>query len=239
MARFSPTRSLRCRAGMSSIGASTTRCGRGRGGAPTRRCPPAARRRRMAPACRPRGRRHIESDRTALVAAGGPRRWESGSASVHRRREVGVRDMGRSGSPRSIVRRRDGPCQELSPRNSPRCRWCRDGPLVHVSQRPAHRSTIPNRRTPRVGNFSDQKWGNSVIAVRASLHSDQRKPVHGPPQGPAPCFAPPMSMASGFCPVADSGTAHWWPTELPVRGQQNCPGFSWSVASPPFRRWLG
>ena len=50
---------------------------------------------------------------------------------------------------------------------------------------------------------------------------------------------PVLSMASGICPVADSRTAHCWPTELPVRGQQICPGFSWSVASLPFRRWLG
>ena len=48
-----------------------------------------------------------------------------------------------------------------------------------------------------------------------------------------------LSMASGFCPVADSRTARWWPTELPGGGQQSCPQFSWSVASPPFRRWLG
>ena len=48
-----------------------------------------------------------------------------------------------------------------------------------------------------------------------------------------------LSMASGFCPVADSRTAQPWPTELPGGGQQSCPQFSWSVASPPFRRWLG
>ena len=43
------------------------------------------------------------------------------------------------------------------------------------------------------------------------------------------------------------GSAQWRPAELPSGGQQNCPlaarcsahPFSWSVASPPFRRWLG
>ena len=56
---------------------------------------------------------------------------------------------------------------------------------------------------------------------------------------PAADLAAALSTASGICPVADSRTARWWPTELPVRGQQNCPGLSWSVASPPCRRWLG
>ena len=48
-----------------------------------------------------------------------------------------------------------------------------------------------------------------------------------------------VSMASGICPVADSRTAQWRPAELPTGGQVFCPQFSWSVASPPFRRWLG
>ena len=49
----------------------------------------------------------------------------------------------------------------------------------------------------------------------------------------------PVSMASGICPVAASRTAHWRPPELPTGGQVFCPQVSWSVASPPFRRWLG
>ena len=32
-----------------------------------------------------------------------------------------------------------------------------------------------------------------------------------------------VSMASGICPVADSRTARWWPTELPGGGQVLCP----------------
>ena len=32
-----------------------------------------------------------------------------------------------------------------------------------------------------------------------------------------------MSTASGICPVADSRTARWWPTELPGGGQVFCP----------------
>ena len=43
------------------------------------------------------------------------------------------------------------------------------------------------------------------------------------------------------------GSAQWRTVELPSRGQQNCPvvarcsarWVSWSVASPPCRRWLG
>ena len=32
-----------------------------------------------------------------------------------------------------------------------------------------------------------------------------------------------LSTASGICPVADSRTARWWPTELPGGGQVFCP----------------
>ena len=39
-------------------------------------------------------------------------------------------------------------------------------------------------------------------------------------------------------PLADS-EPRWWPTELPGGGQVFCPWVSWSVASPPCRRWLG
>ena len=46
-----------------------------------------------------------------------------------------------------------------------------------------------------------------------------------------------VSRASGICPVADSRTARSWPTELPGGGQVFCPWVSWSVASPPCRRW--
>ena len=42
-----------------------------------------------------------------------------------------------------------------------------------------------------------------------------------------------------FCPVAASSSARWRPAVLPAGGQVFCPPFSWSVASPPFRRWLG
>ena len=58
----------------------------------------------MAPARRPRGRCHDERDQTALVAASGPRGGEPGSVSVHRRRGVGGRDIGRSGSPTPMIR---------------------------------------------------------------------------------------------------------------------------------------
>jgi hypothetical protein len=33
-----------------------------------------------------------------------------------------------------------------------------------------------------------------------------------------------VSMASGFCPVAVSGSARWWPSELPSDGHWFCPG---------------
>jgi putative transposase len=49
-----------------------------------------------------------------------------------------------------------------------------------------------------------------------------------------------LSMASCFCPVADSGSARWWPAELPSGGRVFCPErASWPVVSPPCRRWLG
>ena len=41
------------------------------------------------------------------------------------------------------------------------------------------------------------------------------------------------------CPLAANRTAHRRPTVLPGGGHQGCLWFSWSVASPPFRRWLG
>ena len=93
-----------------SVGSSSTqvcrrrRRGRGRGSACTRWRPPPDHQQRMAPAWRPRGRCHVERDRTALVAASGPRGGEPEGVSVHRRRGVGGRDIGRSGSPTSMIR---------------------------------------------------------------------------------------------------------------------------------------
>ena len=67
------------------------------------------------------------------------------------------------------------------------------------------------------------------------LAYDRFAAEHHPPERPGP----PLSRASGICPVADSRTARSWPTELPGGGQVFCPWVSWSVASPPCRRWLG
>jgi len=39
-----------------------------------------------------------------------------------------------------------------------------------------------------------------------------------------------VSRASELCPVADSGSARSWPSELPGGGQVFCPGFSWPGA---------
>ena len=36
-------------------------------------------------------------------------------------------------------------------------------------------------------------------------------------------IVPELSMAIWICPVADSGTARPWPTELPGGGQEFCP----------------
>lgn len=41
---------------------------------------------------------------------------------------------------------------------------------------------------------------------------------------------PGLSRASELCPVADSGSARSWPSELPGGGQVFCPGFSWPGA---------
>ena len=94
----------RCRSDRRRSACRRRRRGRGRGSACTRWRPPPDHQQRMAPAWRPRGRCHVERDRTALVAASGPRGGEPESISVHRRRGVGGRDIGRSGSPTPMIR---------------------------------------------------------------------------------------------------------------------------------------
>ena len=41
-------------------------------------------------------------------------------------------------------------------------------------------------------------------------------------EDPQPSSVSSVSMASGICPVADSRTARWWPTELPGGGRVFC-----------------
>ena len=94
----------RCRSDRRRSACRRRRRGRGRGSACARWRPPPDHQQRMAPAWRPRGRCHVERDRTALVAASGPRGGEPESISVHRRRGVGGRDIGRSGSPTPMIR---------------------------------------------------------------------------------------------------------------------------------------
>ena len=94
----------RCRSDRRRSACRRRRRGRGRGRACTRWQPPPDHQQRMAPAWRPRGRCHDERDQTALVAASGPRGGEPKSISVHRRRGVGGRDIGRSGSPTPTIR---------------------------------------------------------------------------------------------------------------------------------------
>ena len=94
----------RCRSDRRRSACRRRRRGSGRGSACTRWRPPPDHQQRMSPARRPRGRCHVERDRTALVAARGPRGGEPESISVHRRRGVGGRDIGRSGSPTPMIR---------------------------------------------------------------------------------------------------------------------------------------